>query len=72
MLVAERGRDGLLGAQPRRLSRGVFRSMVDLPAAINRYIEGHNAAPKPFVWTVAPELILGNVARGTRALASLH
>ena len=42
----------------RRLRRGVFRSIVDLQAAINRFIEDHNAAPKPFVWTAAPELIL--------------
>jgi transposase len=33
----------------RRLRRGVFRSIVDLQAAINRYIEDHNAAPIPFV-----------------------
>jgi transposase len=56
----------------RRLKRGVFRSIVDLQAAINRYIEDHNAEPKPFLWTADPDLILGKVARGTRALASLH
>jgi len=56
----------------RRLKRGVFRSIVDLQAAINRYIEDHNAEPKPFVWTADPDLILGKVARGTQALASLH
>ena len=54
----------------RRLKRGVFRSIVDLQAAINRYIEDHNAEPKPFVWTADPDLILGKVARGTQALAS--
>jgi transposase len=56
----------------RRLRRGVFRSIVDLQAAINRYLEHHNAAPKPFVWTADPDLILGKAPRGTRALASLH
>jgi transposase len=56
----------------RRLRRGVFRSIVDLQAAINRYLEDHNAAPKPFVWTADPDLILGKVARGTQALGSLH
>jgi transposase len=56
----------------RRLKRGVFRSIVDLQAAINRYIEDHNAEPKPFVWTADPDLILGKVARGTQVLASLH
>ena len=56
----------------RRIRRGTFSSIVDLQAAINRYIEDHNAEPKPFVWTADPDLILGKVARGTQALASLH
>jgi transposase len=56
----------------RRLKRGVFHSIVDLQAAMNRYIEDHNAEPKPFLWTADPDLILGNLTRGTRALASLH
>ncbi len=42
----------------RRLKRGVFRSLVDLQAAIHRYLAEHNAAPKPFVWTAAPEQIM--------------
>jgi hypothetical protein len=49
----------------------VFRSIVDLQAAINRFIEDHNAEPKPFVWTADPEIILDKVARGTQALASV-
>jgi transposase len=56
----------------RRLKRGVFRSIVDLQAAINRFIEDHNAEPKPFVWTADPDTILGKVTRGNQALASLH
>ena len=39
----------------RRLRRGVFRSIVDLQAAINRYIAEHNIEPKPFVWTADPD-----------------
>jgi transposase len=35
----------------RRLKRGVLRSVVDLQTAINRYLDEHNANPKPFVWT---------------------
>ena len=35
----------------RRLRRGVFHSIVDLQAAINRYLDEHNPDPKPFVWT---------------------
>jgi transposase len=56
----------------RRLKRGVFRSIVDLQAAINRFIEDHNAEPKPSVWTADPDIILDEVTRGTQALASMH
>ena len=56
----------------RRLKRGVFRSIVDLQAAINRFIEDHNAEPVPFVWTADPDTILGKVTRGIQALASVH
>jgi len=47
----------------RRLKRGVFRSIVDLQAAINRYIAEHNDDPKPFVWTKTAEAILTSTAR---------
>ena len=42
----------------------MFRSTVDLQAAINRFIDDHNVKPKPFVWTPDPEIILDKVARG--------
>jgi hypothetical protein len=32
----------------------VFRSIVDLQAAIRRYIAEHNDDPRPFAWTKAP------------------
>src|SRR5215471_12357244 len=38
----------------RRLQREVFHSLVDLQAAINRYLGEHNHKPKPFVWTADP------------------
>jgi hypothetical protein len=50
----------------------VFRSIVDLQAAINRFIEDHNATPQPFVWTADPDVVLGKVNRGIQALASMH
>jgi transposase len=34
----------------RRLKRGVFRSVVDLQAAINRFLDDHNTHSKPFQW----------------------
>jgi transposase len=54
------------------IRRGVFRSVADLEAAIEAYLEHHNADPKPFVWTAKAAHILERVARGRRALESLH
>jgi transposase len=56
----------------RRLQRGVFRSLVDLQAAINRYLGEHNRKPKPFVWTADPDRIIEKVNRGHQAIASHH
>jgi transposase len=47
----------------RRIRRGVFRSIVDLQAAINRYLDEHNAHPKPFVWTKPTNDILAKIDR---------
>ena len=47
----------------RRLRRGVFRSIAELQAAINRYLEDHNDDPKPFVWTKSAETILAKTQR---------
>src|SRR5919112_528055 len=56
----------------RRLRRGVFRSIVDLQAAIHRYIAEHNAKPKPFVWTADPDRVLAAIKRGQQALEAAH
>jgi len=56
----------------RRLRRGVFRSIVDLQAAINRSIAEHNTKPKPFVWTADPDRIIQAAKRGHQALDSAH
>jgi transposase len=56
----------------RRLKRGVFRSIVDLQAAINRYLAEHNREPKPFVWTANPNRVLAAIERGKQALESIH
>jgi transposase len=53
----------------RRLKRGVFRSVVDLQAAINRYLDEHNQNPKPFVWTKPAETIIRKL---NQVNASLH
>jgi hypothetical protein len=52
----------------RRLKRGVFRSVDDLKAAIDRFLAETNADPKPFVWTAKPTRILAAVKRGKQAL----
>ena len=41
-----------------RIRRGVFRSIADLQAAINRYLKEYNDDPKPFVWTKPANIIL--------------
>ena len=56
----------------RRLRRGVFRSVVDLQAAINRFIAEANHQPKPFVWTADPTKIIAAHARGRDVLESIH
>ena len=56
----------------RRLKRGVFHSLVDLQAAINRFVAETNQNPKPFVWTADPNRVLAAVKRGKQALESLH
>jgi len=56
----------------RRLERGVFCSIVDLQAAINRFLRETNDDPKPFVWTADPDKIIASVKRGYQALESIH
>jgi transposase len=56
----------------RRLRRGVFHSIVDLQAAINRFVREHNAEPKPFTWTADPDTIIAAVKRGHQTLDSNH
>src|SRR5664280_2957419 len=56
----------------RRLKRGVFLSVVDLQAAINRFVVEHNAKPKPFSWTANPDKIIQAVRRGHQVLDSIH
>src|SRR3954451_24022466 len=56
----------------RRLKRGVFRSIVDLQAAINRFVREHNTEPKPFVWTADADRIIAAVKRGHQTLDSIH
>ena len=47
----------------KRIRRGSFHSLVDLQAAIKRYLAEHNAEPKPFVWTASAASILAKLGR---------
>ena len=56
----------------RRLKRGVFKGIVELQAAINRYLAETNDDPKPFIWTADPDAIIEKVRRGKQVLESIH
>jgi transposase len=52
----------------KRIRRGVFKSVEQLIAAIQVYIENHNSDPKPFVWAAKAEVILEKVGRARAVL----
>ena len=56
----------------RRLKHGVFRSVIDLQSAINRFIKEHNMDPKPFTWRADPNEIIAARNRGFQTLESIH
>ena len=56
----------------KRLRRGVFQSVPDLIAAIDEYIQLHNAQPKPFVWTASAEKILMKVGKCKAIFDTVH
>jgi transposase len=56
----------------RRLKRGVFRSIADLQAAINRFLGEHNGEAKPLTWTAAPDKIIAPVGPGRQALDTIR
>ena len=55
-----------------RLRRGVFRSVEELIAAIDAYVDRHNQNPKPFIWTAKAADILAKVKRARAALHNPH
>lgn len=56
----------------RQLRRGIFRSVSDLEQSVMDYIEKHNEAPAPFIWTKSAQDILEKVTRGRRTLHKLQ
>ena len=47
----------------KRIRRGSSHSIVDLQAAIKRYLAEHNVEPKPFVWTASAASIMAKLDR---------
>jgi transposase len=52
----------------KQIRRGVFKSVADLIAAIQAYIQHHNQNPKPFVWTAKAEEIIAKYRRAKAVL----
>jgi transposase len=47
----------------KKIRRGVYRSVADLKADIEAFIDQHNAQPKPFRWTKSADQILASIER---------
>src|SRR5438067_8887315 len=56
----------------KRIRRGVFRDVEELIVAIEHYIDHHNQAPKPFIWTAKAADILEKVKRARAKLNNRH
>ena len=54
------------------IRRGSFQSVPELVEAIQEYLEGSNADPKPFVWKASVEAILNKIARCKAIYETLH
>lgn len=52
----------------RLLKPAGLRSVVDLQAAINRFITESNRDPRPFAWTATSEAILEKIAKLCKAI----
>ena len=50
------------------IRRGAFRSVDQLIAAIDDYLEHRNNTPKPLVWTASAKAILEKIARARKVL----
>ena len=56
----------------KRIRRGVFRSVPELIAAIEEYMDHHNQNPRVFVWTASVESIMAKIAKCKEAFGTLH
>jgi transposase len=56
----------------RQIKRGIHRSVPALEAAITEFINHHNDAPKPFVWTKSADDILATIERFCTRTVAAH
>jgi transposase len=56
----------------KRIRRGIFKSVGELIAAIEAYIQHHNSNPKSFVWTAKAEDIIAKYRRAKAVLDKLQ
>jgi hypothetical protein len=47
----------------KQIRRGAYRSVAQLKAGIQEFIDAHQADPRPFVWTKSADEILASIAR---------
>jgi transposase len=47
----------------KQIRRGAYRSVAQLKAGIQQFIDAHHDDPKPFVWTKSADAILPSIAR---------
>ena len=47
----------------KQIRRGAYRSVAQLKAGIQEFIDAHHEHPKPFVWTKSADEILASIAR---------
>jgi len=55
----------------KQLRRGAHRSVAQLEAAIQAFIDGHHANPKPFIWTKSADEILASIGRFAERTANI-
>jgi hypothetical protein len=70
--MAQRCRRLLRNPHQATLKRGIFYSVADLRAAINRFLDDHDAESKPFEWTADPDKIIAAVRRGRQMSDSIR
>jgi len=56
----------------KQLRRGAHRSVRELEAAIQEFLDAHNDDPKPFIWTKTADDILASIARFAQRTVAVH